>query len=250
MTEVLDRPERARALLEGVEIRSHLALAYALVEGRQGGIIFVDRVRRPRRAIYCGDSGFWFVAGEPDRSFLEEFVLPPIEVVTALYATSRGWAGILDSLYGEPVRRRGFTSEGARARHTELPEGFALLPLDARLAARFSEGVDPWVLGVWGGVARFARESFGYGVVHDGEVVSIGTSCAIGGGEAEMEVGTDPRFRQMGLALAACSAFIDESRRRGLEPAWSCAEANVASAKLAAKLGFREIELIRGYAVV
>jgi RimJ/RimL family protein N-acetyltransferase len=82
--------------------------------------------------------------------------------------------------------------------------------------------------------------------MHEGRMASFCAACAIGGGEAEVEIATVPRFRRMGLATAA-RAFMAECRRRGLRPTWSCDVNNAASAALGRTLGFVEIEVIQGY---
>jgi RimJ/RimL family protein N-acetyltransferase len=81
----------------------------------------------------------------------------------------------------------------------------------------------------------------------DDGIVSFATACAIGRGEAEVEVGTAPEYRGRGLAERACRAFIEECLARGLHPAWSCTAGHVASTALARKLGFVESEEIWGY---
>ena len=61
----------------------------------------------------------------------------------------------------------------------------------------------------------------------DGHSVSIG-------------VVTVPEFRRKGLSELTCTAFIEESLARGIQPVWECEVRNVASKSLAEKLGFVE----------
>jgi len=244
---VLERDQTALAapLLSAVRIRSHLAFAHCLIEGRQGGAVYVDSHEAPATAMLCGVSGFWFAVGMPDRALLGEFE-PPAAADSALFATSAEWRELLDQVYGGHLSRLGFVPEDASPPAATLPDGFHLQPADARLAERPSE-LDSWVVRLWGGPQRFAAESFGYFAVPDGRPIAMAVACAIGGGEAEMEVGTVPEFRRSGLARAACSAFMGECRRRGLRPAWSCASENAPSRELALRLGFRQVEEVFGY---
>lgn len=77
------------------------------------------------------------------------------------------------------------------------------------------------------------------------------TACAFGGPtgcvEAEIEIGTAPRFRGSGLAEVVGRAFIAEAERRGFVPSWTCAAGNLPSARLAERLGFRFTRHVVGF---
>jgi RimJ/RimL family protein N-acetyltransferase len=244
------------ALIRGSEIRSHLALAHALLEGRQDGVIYGNDATRPTTALVCPVSGFWFAFGDVGNGaavrFLPRLLRSPLPDKPALYATSAAWREALDPLFESAISRPGFdwepTPEQAGADPApSLADGFELALMDARVADLWSEGLDPWVIDIWDGPERFAAACFGFAVMHEGRIVSFCTACGIGGGEAEVEIGTVPRFRRMGLATAAARAFLSEYGRRGLRPAWSHDGGNEGSGALGRGLGFRQIEVLRGY---
>jgi hypothetical protein len=54
----------------------------------------------------------------------------------------------------------------------------------------------------------------------------------------DVSVDTLPGARQLGLATVVASAMIRDERARGREPVWGADEANVASLRLARRLGF------------
>ena len=241
---------RVLPLLQGVEIRSHLALAHAVLEGRQEGTIFVDDIACPQTALLCPRNGFFFPFGNAETGALDRFVpdLLAHHLVDKplILATSAAWQGKLDSLFTVRGSRVGYDFPGRRVPlpdwRERVPPGLALERMTAAVVARWSEGIDPWVIQIWGGAEAFEARCFGCCLLAGGSIVSFATACGIGGGEAEVEVGTVPPYRGRGLAALACSAFIEECLTRGLAPAWSCEAGNAPSAALARKLGFREAE--------
>ena len=237
-----------RALMRGSEIRSHLTFVHAVLEGRHEATVFADRLDEPSRVLVCGTSGFWFPFGAADAAFLADLDAPDVDNAW-IYATTREWKSALDTLDVEPSRRIGYSSDRAAPASDTVPDGYEVRVIDRYWADRFTDGIDPWVLGIWGGAERFVNKSFGVAATHDDRVVAIGAACAIGGGEAEIEAGTDPDHRKKGIGTAVCSRFITEARRRSLEPAWSCAAGNAPSMALAARLGLTPIEELLGYQI-
>ncbi|MBW3623875.1 MAG: GNAT family N-acetyltransferase [Armatimonadetes bacterium] len=241
-------------LIERSEIVSLLPLPYAVLEGRQEGRVWVDDPHAPRTALITSISGFHFVFGEVSNvsRILQILSEDPFEFY-ALFASSSAWRAALNESMTERDQRFGFHSPpggtgGWPDWRERIPEGYALEPLDERLMEKWYEGLDPWVFGIWGGPEAFARSSFGYGLLHQGRYVSFTAGGAIGNGEVELEVGTDPDYRGRGLAMLTGSAIIERCRADGLRPAWSCHARNAASLRLAQKLGFERCETIYGFA--
>lgn len=58
---------------------------------------------------------------------------------------------------------------------------------------------------------------------------------------AEIGINTLPEFRRQGLAYEVCAALIHSLIAKGTVPLWSAASDNIASRKLAEKLGFKEL---------
>jgi RimJ/RimL family protein N-acetyltransferase len=246
---------RVLPLLQQSDIRSHLALAHTVLEGRQEGQIFVDDEVRPRTALICPRNGFYFLLGDPGTGCFERFVpeLLAGHLVDkcAVYATSIAWTERLDSVFSQRVSRTGFEFSALPvlppSASGRMPPGLVLERMTPRVVAQWGSGLDPWVIEIWGGPERLCAEASGFCIRAEGGMVSFATACAIGGGEAEVEVGTAPEYRGRGLAGRACRAFMEECLTRGLRPAWSCSAGHQASTALARKLGFVESEAIWGY---
>ncbi|MCK9520204.1 MAG: GNAT family N-acetyltransferase, partial [Dehalococcoidia bacterium] len=208
----------------------HMAFAWALLEGRQSGHVWVDDANRPRSAIVCNDCEFWFVLGEP-RPDLVAGVMPELlrrlpTNNTALWCTSPEWETALAPLFAQTSHRKEFHFEPEKAEITRvaLPPRLRLAPIDAAIAARFKEPyLDPWVARVaWGDPEQMAAKSFGWAVMDGDRPVSFCAACAIGGPrgavEAEIEIITDADYRGRDLATAAALAFFASCRERGMVP--------------------------------
>ena len=235
-----------------------MAFVHAVIEGSMPGAVWVDNTARPRWAIACNLSGFWFALGEAPASLTLLELGPvvarrPADEPTALWAVTESWRAVLLPLFATSATRDEFVyapaSGGIRP---VLPGEFKMRPIDAAIARQFGGGTDPWVVKIWGGPEEFAKRTFGTAILHEEALVSFCTACAVGPGadpEAEVEIGTAPEFRERGLAVIAGNAFIDECARRGMRPAWTCSSENIPSAHTARRLGFRPLRTITGFSI-
>lgn len=253
-----DDYHRILPLIANSPMRGHLALSYAVLEG-QPGMIFADDYDQPQTALICNASGFYFAFGRPDRQAVEATLpqliaeLPPYG--TALFATTEAWRMALNSLFARTTQRTAFAFEPTPTHppqnwREQMPVGFTIALLTEDVAQRIdagASGLDPWFIRIVGGPARFAAYNLGMCVLANDYIAGFCAFCAIGGGEAELEVGTDPAFRGRGLATVAGAAFIEQCRTQGLEPAYSATSGNAPSIAVAAKLGFRPTDEITGY---
>ncbi len=237
---------RARPVIPSSRGAGHLAFAHGLIEGALPGRVFVDDQEAPRSALFCPDNGFYLATGVANAAFADEVIavlqadwLARLQESRLLVATDGGWAAVLRTLLPVEEGRLEFHHEGGVPVMPELPAGYRLEPLTEASAAVFGSGIDPWVVRTMGGPAAFARSSFGTVILaDDGTLASACVACGVGGGEAEIEIGTDPRHRRRGLAAAAGAAFISACVERGLVPAWTCSATNEASIRCAMRLGF------------
>jgi hypothetical protein len=78
----------------------------------------------------------------------------------------------------------------------------------------------------------------------DGEPVSFAYAPWRSAKWFDVSVDTLPGARQLGLATVVASAMIRDERARGREPVWGADEANIASLRLAKRLGFEAVDEI------
>jgi RimJ/RimL family protein N-acetyltransferase len=117
-----------------------------------------------------------------------------------------------------------------------LPSGFELVPITSGNVDRFAKFESSLVRN-FGSRERFLSEGAGFAIEHEGQFVCGCSSFAAGGGKIEVEIDTHPAFQRRGLASAAAAALILHCIDHAIEPCWDAA--NLASAALATKLGFR-----------
>jgi RimJ/RimL family protein N-acetyltransferase len=245
---------RLLSLVQRGEIRSHLAFIYTLLEERQEGKVFVDDLDNPRTALLCPASGFYFLYGDADTDcfdrFVPELLAAHLVDLSAVYATSIPWQKKLATLLRKEFTRVGFEFSAGSAPvdwRDRIPAGLTLETLTAPVIAKWNPDIMHWVVDVWGGPQGFEARSFGYCLLAEDRIVSIAAACAIGRGEAEIEVATAPDFQRRGLATLVCSAFVEHCLCQGLRPTWSCGTGHTTSAALGQKLGFVRLDEIHGY---
>ena len=89
--------------------------------------------------------------------------------------------------------------------------------------------------------AAMLTEGIAAGAVVDSDIVAIAHTYAETDLHADIGVSTLEQWREKGFATAAASLVAQEIQAKGKVPAWSCGEDNVASLRVAQKLGFTEV---------
>ena len=79
------------------------------------------------------------------------------------------------------------------------------------------------------------------GAVVGGRIVGTAQTAAITGRYGDIGVATDDRWRGRGFATAAAAIVARRVQETGRTPVWSCGEDNMASLRVARKLGFEEV---------
>lgn len=93
----------------------------------------------------------------------------------------------------------------------------------------------------FGGLSALLYEGFVAAAVVDGQIVGSAATMALTNRYADIGVGTDEQWRRRGFATAAASIVARRVQETGRIPVWSCGEDNMASLRVAQKLGFKEV---------
>lgn len=104
-------------------------------------------------------------------------------------------------------------------------------------AATESLGMHNWR---FGSADALLRDGFAAGAIVDGVLVAVAYTSAIGARHGEVGISTSPTHRGRGFATSAATLVCAEIQAAGLVPVWSTAVDNLASLRVAAKLGFEE----------
>ncbi len=95
--------------------------------------------------------------------------------------------------------------------------------------------------GFSGGLSALLDECTVAGAVVNGEIVATAQTSALTDRYSDIGVGTNEEWRGRGLATAAASIVARRIQETGRIPVWSCGEDNMASLRVAQKLGFEEV---------
>ena len=93
----------------------------------------------------------------------------------------------------------------------------------------------------WRSKEELLQEGVVAGAVIDGQLAALAHTSARSDRCADVGVATLPEWRGQGLATAAAALVCARVLADGQTPVWSTATTNVASRRVAAKLGFVEV---------
>jgi RimJ/RimL family protein N-acetyltransferase len=219
-------------------------LIAAVLERSQDGAVWVDDATRPRQAYVEHRFGFAQIFGEPAAAFetdLEAYFSArrdfSVEKVR-LYTPSLPAFLQTPTFFGYRSERQRFTLAQETMRGAVLPS----LAKPALIGMQDSDEIQARfgiVTRFWRSAGQFVAAAQANVVRQGGEIVAVCYAAAIGGGKAEIDVVTDPAFRQQGLGRQAVAGFIASCVAVGLEPVWDCFTNNIPSMRTAHSLGFR-----------
>jgi L-amino acid N-acyltransferase YncA len=218
--------------------------AFNVLDGTMRGRILVDDPAHPTRAVVREtEFGSLYFGGHVDESLLDVLVDQFRQIGDV------GMSCWLDDPLNEMLPPEpyydGFTYYfPQRSQHVklqllikDLPAGLTLAKRDARL---FEKSFDyAATLACFGTVEQVTEHTLGVMILDGNSVVCEAATRAPTHGRIEITVNTAPSHRQRGLATMACASLIVECEARGYSTWWDCAKQNIASQKLAQRLGFQ-----------
>ncbi len=254
--------ENARSLFDGLWY--HLNL-FAVIEGKCPGQIFADDAASPTVALICEQvEGNWYLAGDSSnpevveglRSLIAETLLPAgrardgmVELLVNWHPET--WEAQFGALLAgaSPMRhlRKHFVIDQTpdidwRA---QLPDGYEMRLVDDEVLMR-NERVNIERLRDWGSGSHDAMkplmgDGVGCCIFHDNHIASWCMGDYAAGNAVEVGIHTDDAYRKQGLATLATAAMVETCLVSGADyVGWHCWSSNIASAKTALKVGFRQ----------
>ncbi len=246
--------EKARRIF--APINYHLAIE-SIIRGLSRSKVFVDDPEAPRSAMTWFKHRVYLAGGSGNDPFNE--ALPSLITETYRRETNSNafvlcfepnWKGELDSILAGLRARRGLRhyyrlDASTRTWEAEPPEGFDLIPIDARLLEktrllRIDEVVEE-MQSERLSVDDFLEKSFGYCVLHGDEIAGWCMSEYNVDNKCELGIAIVEGYRRRGLATLLGSAVIRHALGRGVnEIGWHCWGDNEPSVATALKLGFEK----------
>jgi GNAT superfamily N-acetyltransferase len=268
---------RVAGLLQELPINT--LFARAVVEGDVHGRVYVDDPVRPQACFIAHPYGmsllFGSTASESFRRALGRYLIGDAADRTSvewLQVFPDEWRLVIEELLGDRLVRP--DSDGASVEISSVAEGSVFQ--DSRVNFLFNESsfaklrtsldlppdceiiddagfiystmhgsVVPSIF--WDTATDFGRRGAAFGVLCRGELASAAFASFVIDHYLELGIETVEQFRGRGLAVHACSALIDYCLERRLEPVWACRLGNVASYRLAKRIGFDPVRLLPYY---
>lgn len=199
------------------------------------GTCYADRWPDPR-AILMESGGNYALIGDPAalapddlQPLVKGFVDAPAHfepLLRATFADMIVWPRIVFELTPPPQYT---LPHGALVRRLNQADADHLHGLNLDIA---------WIAKTWGGPDGLAASGYAWGAFVEERLVAVACTFFVGNRYEEIGVVTEAAFRGLGLSGACAGALCEDIQRRGRRPSWSTSPDNIASLRVAEKLGF------------
>lgn len=240
---------RVRALVAGLAY--HLSVQ-AVIDGTVAGRIWVDDELEPQATFIMTPEGQYLAGASDNHSFQQALTdllltMPVVNLTYSPGAWESTFAALLTCKFARPYARnyytlRRFALPGWRE---QIPSGYEMAQVDQAFLARQDlahlDDVRQWI-SEW---TDYARDGFGFCLLHGDAIVSHCLADCISGNRCEVGVATHRDFRRRGLGALTVAATVEYCLERGLAAiGWHCLANNQGSQRVAEKVGFG---LVGGY---
>lgn len=209
---------------------------YSIVEGFQHGEIFSNS----RSVLFWHYCGFAFLYGEYDNSFLDfvSDLMTNADRRFILFTNDTPVENYFRKIENAVIEKRMFFNYGkdVSPEIPRLPDGFELCEINADLLKKIKGGITPYFS--WDSAESFLEKGKGYCIVKGDIVAAWAFSAAVSSTEIDIGIETNSEYRRLGLAEIAAKKMIGYCFEQNKHPVWACHQSNIASKKLAEKLGF------------
>jgi RimJ/RimL family protein N-acetyltransferase len=199
------------------------------------GTCWVDCWPSPR-AVLVETAGNYSLVGDPEalspadlKPHIRGFVEAPesfVPLLRAAFASLEVWDRVILELPGRP---RFSPARDQLIRRLGSADSAHLQELSPETA---------WIGKTWGGPTGLAASGSAWGAFAEGRLVSVACSFFVGERYEDLGVVTEPEYRGLGLSAACAGAVCQDIIDRGRQPSWTTSPDNLASLRVAEKLGF------------
>lgn len=209
---------------------------FSIAEGFQHGEIFSNS----RSVLFWHYSGFAFLYGEYDESFFNfvSDLMMNADRRFILFTDDAPAENYFRKIENAVIEKRMFFNYGKDVPPviSKLPDGFELCEINADLLKKIKGGITPYFS--WNSAESFLENGKGYCVVKGDTAAAWAFSAAVSSTEIDIGIETNSEYRRLGLAEIAAKKMIEYCFKQNKRPVWACHQSNIASKKLAEKLGF------------
>lgn len=213
----------------------------------QQGDIFVDSLCDCKNVLFWHYCGFAYIYGEYDPRFLESVYdiiinkdkTNPRRFI--LFTDDEHIKSFFENKEKIDIQLRYFYKY-KNIEHTktaDLSQNFTLKAIDKDLLSKIEGRITPFFS--WNDENEFLEKGKGFCIVSGNDVASWAFTAAISDNEIDIGVETSEKYQHKGFAAIVAKAMLEYILSENKRPVWACHYQNLASAKLAEKLGFDKI---------
>lgn len=254
---------------ESLKVRSlfrgpHLELIIsAVTECNSPGRIWVDDLSSPQTTFMWDKAHSYYLVGSPDNEaynlavegLIREQIIPEhrkrecINPVFKLFGSLEVWKAIFKSIFKDlkldKMARRFYVFKSRKIDdwRDKIPDGFAMKRIDARFLKeprlKNRNVVMDEISSGWDSIDDYLRKGFGFALVHGGEEVACWcTAEYVSRDKCGIGIATLQKYQRRGFATLTACAFVDHCVSNDITPHWDCWDDNIASIRVAEKVGF------------
>ncbi|HUY76553.1 MAG TPA: GNAT family N-acetyltransferase [Ktedonobacterales bacterium] len=244
---------RVRALVAGLTY--HLSVQ-AVIDGTVAGHIWVDDLLNPQAAFMLTPEGQYLVGASDNSAFRQALAdllltMPVVNLTYSPGAWESTFAALLTCKFARPYARHYYTFRRFLLPDWRelLPQGYEMAQVDQAFLARQDlahlDDVRDWTAN-W---TDFARDGFGFCLLHDGAIVSHCIADCVSGHACEVGIVTQRDYQRRGLGALTVAATVEHCLERQLSTiGWHCLANNRGSQRVAEKVGFEFVGAYVQYA--
>lgn len=158
---------------------------------------------------------------------------------------------VLKPYQAQPSSSYFFADQGHAVNQPQLPSQFELKQLDADvLQLPSAQPILQEIRWMWPSLERFLTNGLGLAIQVEQTLVAWCTAEYVSSQRCGLGIETLEAYQQQGLGYALATAMIVACRQRGLQVHWECSSKNLASYRLAQKLGLQPQAGLINYGLV
>lgn len=229
----------------------------AVLTGNTRGVVYVENQTNPRSALVYAVGLSYYLVGDPNNQLFLKQLTPSFMnhlKEESLHLCGGTWFCSTffqphweDTLVEKNRGRELFQGEKIYFELTrdndhllKIPSNYRLEKLTTSILFHYKDLKDE-IQEYWGSIDSFLISGFGYAISEGSQVYSVCYSCSVWQNEHELSVVTyDEKKRKQNLATIVTRAHLRECLIKGVQPRWTTDNDNIASIRLAQKIGFTE----------
>lgn len=219
----------------------------SVAEGIQEGDIFTNSVKDCKKILFWTHSGFAYLSGNVDEYFLEDIYEVMLDRTKSntkrfLLMTRNKYIQEYFEAKDDVIEEKRYLFQYSGTKgyiEAPLPDGYELKEIDDQLLKKILGKIVPSLF--WNNINDFLSKGKGYCITCNNDIASWAFSAAVSTKEIDIGIETNPEYQKQGFGMIVANKMIQYTIEQKKEPVWACHYKNVASEKMAEKLGFVKV---------